>query len=56
MVNVDRVLSRTRKMVTKYTGPMHYELSGSDDPANPTCGHIMSAGDLDKTKGPLFAA
>jgi predicted Zn-dependent protease len=54
MVDNERVLSRTRKMVTKYIGLMLYRLPLSDDPTSPMYGHIMSVTDLDKMKEPLF--
>lgn len=49
-----RVLSRTRKLVTKYIGLMIYHLPLSDDPTSPMYGHILSVTDLDKMEEPLF--
>ena len=53
LVNDERVLSRSRKLVTKGIGLMFYHLSTSDDPTSPMYGHIMSVSDLDKMKEPL---
>ncbi|MGD0115884.1 MAG: hypothetical protein ABSC13_07770 [Dehalococcoidia bacterium] len=54
LVSNDRVLSRTRKMVTKYMGLTYMRLPLSNDPTSPMYGNIMSVGDLDKMKEPLF--
>ena len=54
LVDDERVLSRTRKMVTKYLGLMVYRLPLSDDPTSPMYGHIMSVSDLDEMREPLF--
>lgn len=53
MVDNERVLSRTRKMVTKYIGLTLYRLPLSDDPSSPMYGHVMSVTDLDKMDEPL---
>ena len=54
LVDDDRVLSRTRKMVTKYVGLMYMRFPLSDDPTSPMYGNIMSVGDLDRMKDSLF--
>ncbi|MCH7999657.1 MAG: hypothetical protein IIA91_09285 [Chloroflexi bacterium] len=48
LVDDERVLSRTRKLVTKYLGLMFYGLPLSDDPTSPMFGNILSVGDLDR--------
>jgi predicted Zn-dependent protease len=53
LVGDERVLSRTRKMVTKGIGLMYYGLPLSDDPTSPMYGHILSVSDLDKMEEPL---
>ena len=45
--------SRARKLVTKYIGMIHYNLSASDDPESPMFSNILSAEDLDRMKEPL---
>ncbi len=54
MVGDERVLSRTRKMVTKYIGLTYMRFPLSDDPTSPMYGNIMSVSDLDRMKEPLF--
>jgi len=53
LVDDERVLSRTRKLVTKYLGLMFYDLPLSDDPKSPMYGKILSVPDLDKMQEPL---
>lgn len=53
LVSNERVLSRTRKMVTKYIGLMYYRLPLSKDPTSPMYGQIMGVSDLDDMKEPL---
>jgi predicted Zn-dependent protease len=48
LVDDERVLSRTRKMVTKYLGLMFYDLPLNDDPTSPMYGNILSVSDLDR--------
>jgi predicted Zn-dependent protease len=52
----ERVLTRTRKLVTKYVGFMHYGLAASEDPKSPMYGHILSVPDLDRMEEPLSVA
>jgi predicted Zn-dependent protease len=54
LVSDERVLSRMRKMVTKYVGLMYYRLPLSNDPTSPLYGSIMSVSDLDKMREPLL--
>jgi len=54
LVDDDRVLSRTRKMVTKYVGLMYMRFPLSDDPTSPMYGNIMSVSDLDRMEDSLF--
>ena len=54
LVDDERVLSRTRKMVTKYVGLMYMRFPLSDDPTSPMYGNIMSVSDLDRMKDSLF--
>lgn len=53
LVDDERVLSRTRKLVTKYLGLMLYDLPVSDDPKSPMYGNILRVTDLDKMEEPL---
>lgn len=50
----ERVLSRTRKLVTKYLGLMFYRLPLSDDPRSPMYNNILRVSDLDRMEEPLF--
>ena len=56
LVDDERVLSRTRKLVTKYLGLMFYGLPLSDDPTSPMFGNILSVGDLDRMEEVLPVA
>jgi predicted Zn-dependent protease len=56
LVDDERVLMRTRKLVTKYVGFMHYGLSASEDPTSPMYGNILSVPDLDTMEEPLSVA
>jgi pimeloyl-ACP methyl ester carboxylesterase len=56
LVDFERVVSRTRKMVTKYIGLMYYGLSGNDDPSSPLYNNILSVSDLDEMEEPLDVA
>lgn len=49
------LLSRTRKMLTKYLGLLYYELPTSSDPRSPMYDSILSPGDLDRMNEPLPA-
>ena len=48
LVEDERVLSRTRKLVTKYLGLMFYDLPLSDDPTSPMFDNILGVSDLDR--------
>lgn len=48
-----RVEERTRKIVTKYVGLLHYGLPLSDDPTSPMYNHVLSVSDLDRMGEPL---
>ena len=54
LVDDERVLSRTRKLVTKYLGLMFYDLPLSDDPTSPMFGSILSVDDLDSMEDGLL--
>jgi hypothetical protein len=56
LVDDERVLTRTRKLVTKYIGFMHYGLPASEDPTSPMYGSILSVPDLDTMEEPLSVA
>jgi predicted Zn-dependent protease len=50
------LLSRTRKMLTKYIGLLYYELPTSSDPESPLFDSILGPNDLDRMSGPLPVA
>jgi predicted Zn-dependent protease len=56
LVDDERVFTRTRKLVTKYVGFMHYGLPASEDPTSPMYGSILSVSDLDTMEEPLSVA
>ncbi len=53
LVDDERVLTRTRKLVTKYLGLMFYDFALSDDPISPMYGNILRVSDLDTMREPL---
>jgi len=56
LVDHERVVERTRKMMTKYLGLMYYGLPLSDEPTSPLFNRILSVYDLDRMEEPLSAA
>ncbi len=51
--NHELLLSRTRKMLTKYIGLLYYELPASPDPQSPLYDSIGGLFDLDNMSEPL---
>ena len=52
--NYEVLLSRTRKMLTKYIGILHFRLAPSSDPASPLYNSIGGPEDLDNMSEPLL--
>jgi hypothetical protein len=54
LVDEARVEERTRKLVTKYIGRLHYGIFPSDNPTSPMYDNILSVSDLDRMGEPLL--
>jgi len=53
LVDAERVEERTRKLVTKYLGRLHYGIFPSNNPTSPMYDNILSVSDLDRMREPL---
>jgi predicted Zn-dependent protease len=53
LVDDEKAYERTRKMVTRYIGLLHYELEPTADPESLMYNNILSIGDLDRMGGVL---